>query len=659
MPTTFEEKTAPTIVEGVVQFRIPVDKIDFDHLSPDYKRHLVLTPDQLNAVWIDYSAKALWESPSIQRMERGQTLHLKGGSAPDSMNIKSFLDTAQGMKLISAEVAREQSEIWQIRNNQQFFAEVNQYDLRTNFWPIHYMDYHRTLLRRGGLHGLLTEEKIKEIDAQLLAMPLADLEDPMNIRAKIDALSGDTSLYGRLERILQSVYVFASGEFINVFDLDAIQSSIRQLAKKNLFLSPGFESTPLSDLRLISMTDLASMNQPEIVVDALMAVTTYGCGLGKGNVIKTHSLFPGEKAVLTIESYSKEASSYALTSSVLDSTSTQAEDALQREASVSSSWNKESTRVNSFSVGIEAKASWGWGSGGGSASSSGTATDVSRNALSNVEKAVRNQASKVSNNRSVKIDTTSTRTTENSQRESVVRTIENINVSRPLNFVFRQLVQDVVSLYTVKDVRVVVRPTVVVPGTLTPLENIKETLASVLFTPETAEAIIEKYVQAVANAAIDLGGVDTLDKNRKLAVQYVDPKGVKRWQVDPGLRDRQAPLQELANANSSLKTALAPSASFRFDGILTDTRTYTLKTEGVYVDCFLSDTEGLDEYSKNLQLETVKEKQRGNEHAEQTVKLLQLAQALVSGGKDNAEKAVLFEKLVVPIVAAMNPQGGK
>lgn len=649
----FEEKTAPTIVEGVVQYRIPIEAVDLPSLSKDYQQFLHQTPGQLTTTWVEYSAKALWETSSVQKLKRGYPLYLQGGAPPTELDIDSFLNTAVEMKLISGESAKEQREIWLVRNRLEFFSSVSQFDLRNNFWPIHYIDYHRAMLRYGVEQQMLSDGMRKEIETHLISMPLTEIE-PRKIRETIDTLARDQYLYGRIERALQSVHVFVSGEFINVFDFDATQSSIRQLAKKDLFLAPGFESSALGALRLISSEKLVSLNQPEIVVDALMSVATYGCGLGKGNVIKTHSLFPGEKAVLTIESYSKEASSYALTSSVLDSTSRNAEDALQREVSISSSWNKESTRVNSFSVGIEAKASWGWGSGGASTSSSGSATDVSRNAVANVEKAVRNQASKVSNNRSVKIDTTSTSTTETTQRESLVRTIENINVSRPLNFVFRQLVQDVVSLYTVKDIRVVVRPTVVVPGTLISLETVREAISGILFNQGAPNTVIDKYVNIVAQTAIDLGGKDKLDGLKKLAVTFKDDNGVSRWRVDPDLQDREATLQDLKDKNQTLNATLDAAKSFRFDGILSEVRTYTLKTEGVYVDCFLSETEGLDEYSKNLQIETVKEKQRNNERTEQTISLLKLAQKLVAGGNDNVEQAALFEKLVVPFIAAMH-----
>src|SRR5262249_20659409 len=161
------------------------------------------------------------------------------------------------------------------------------------------------------------------------------------------------------------------------------------------------------------------------------------------------SLFPGEKAVLTIDTYRKETSTYALTSSVLDTSSKEAEQALAKEINNSAIYNNEESRTSSYSIGVEAKATWGFGSAGASASMSGSSRSVARRTVSNADKSISNQAMKVSNNRSIKVDTTSTQSLETSERQSVVRTIENINVSKPLSFVFYQLTQKVISLTTI------------------------------------------------------------------------------------------------------------------------------------------------------------------------------------------------------------------
>ena len=276
-----------------------------------------------------------------------------------------------------------------------------------------------------------------------------------------------------------------------------------------------------------------------------------------------------------------------------------------------------------------------------------------------MEKATRSQASKVSNNRSVKVDTTSTRSSETSQRESVVRTIENINVSSPLNFVFRQLVQDILTLYTVKDVRVVVRPSVTTKGKAALLQNLPEVFRESVFKDKTPEAIIEKYYTRCVEVARGLGGIDLLDPKSSLLESYPTPDKIPRYGVNTLLRDRVLPPEQVKvlRAHAASVADVGGSEGVRFDGLLIDLSKYCLKTEGVYVDCYLSDTQGLDEYSKSLQVETVKSKERANESIAANVSAIKLAESLVNSAGTLAERMAAFEKLVIPTLAALNHRG--
>ena len=380
MSDQFKPKLAPTIVEGVVQFRISVDDADLVVLQDSYLKQLKLTDNELARQWIDYSSTGLWSKAQVRQMQRVSKLY-QAGVVYDSLNIdiESFLRTSIALHLIDQRELMMLREVWRVRRRGDFFEAQDNFALKQNFWGIHYIDHHLGLLRYAAERGLVTNELRDEISTALLQLTPANLQLPQ-LRAAFDAAAKDPSLYGRIQKDSQSVYLPVSGEFINVYEEDSVQAGIASLAKKGLYLAPGFELSPLSDLRLIGLSDLVALNHPEITVEALMAITSFGGDIGKGNIIKTHSLFPGEKAVLTIESYSKESSSYSLTSSVLDSTSVEAEESLAREVGATQSWNEESSRASSFSVGVEAKASWGMGSAGGSANYSGSASETSKRA---------------------------------------------------------------------------------------------------------------------------------------------------------------------------------------------------------------------------------------------------------------------------------------
>lgn len=656
MTKILPQRSAPTVVEGTIQYRLPIDPADYDMLRPEIRSQLSLSEQDLLSAWVEFCKTALWRLPQVQLMPRIRKLYQEGVPYDSIVvDVDHFLGTAEQLAVITPSEKASLQEIWQIRPQSRFFDELDNYALKQNFWGIQYLDYHINFVDTALKRAKITQEQADTIIKALLALSPVGLTLP-TVRKTINDILGDNLGYSRIQKDLESMYVNVGGAFINVYDPDAISSDLDNLRGMGKVLAPGFDVVPLDTIRLIDLDKLAIYNVPEISVEALRNVVSFGGALGQGNVIKTHSLFPGEKAVLTIESFSKEASSYVLTSSVLDSTSNEAENSLAREVGATNSWNKESSRTSSFSVGIEAKASWGTGSAGGSANYSGSASDLSKSASSSLEKAVRNQANKVSNNRSVKIDTTSTRTTESSLRQSVVRTIENINVSRPLNFVFRQLTQEILTLFTTRDIRVSMRPSVVDNGKVGQLQEIPDLLRNYFFIEKVPDDLINKYYTSVVNCARDLGGQDMLNNRTEFLESYPtsDPKS-PRFRVN-NLRGRKLPTDSLTRINSdlsSLSKEFEKENGVYFDGYLNDVTRYVIKTEGVYVDCFLSETEGLDEYSSELQIQAIEQKKLDNAITSAKVDALSLAGQLVKSATTVEEKLRAFEQIVVPTLRAI------
>jgi hypothetical protein len=224
--------------------------------------------------------------------------------------------------------------------------------------------------------------------------------------------------------------------------------------------------------------------------------------------------------------------------------------------------------------------------------------------------------------------------------------------------VFRQLVQDVVALYTVKDIRVVARPSVVDAGRVSLLQHLPETLRDYVFDKNAAniDVLIKKYYERCTEIARALGGVDIIDSATELVSSYPTPDSLPRFGVNPALRDRHVDLAPIVATKVELGPAIEGigSENIVFDGILLDLSKYCLKTEGVYVDCYLSDTEGLDDYSRQLQSETVKGKERVNEAMAANISALKLAESLITSAATQDEKVAAFEKLMIPSLNAVN-----
>ncbi len=95
----------------------------------------------------------------------------------------------------------------------------------------------------------------------------------------------------------------------------------------------------------------------------------------------------------------------------------------------------------------------GWGSAKASGSISGNTNSSREETVKNIHNAVSKNSENSSAKRDIQINT-STEVKETEGEETViVREIENINVSRTLNFIFRQMNQEFITLISLTDIR--------------------------------------------------------------------------------------------------------------------------------------------------------------------------------------------------------------
>jgi len=374
--------------------------------------------------------------------------------------------------------------------------------------------------------------------------------------------------------------------------------------------------------------------------------------------VKTHSLFPGEKAVITIETFSKETIKEDMTSSVLDSVNRQSETSLTEEINAEDRYNKVIKRTSSFSVGTKATGNWGWGSANLSTENDHAAENISKSAVTNINKALKRQTAQVSNKRTVKVETNNSYYAEESSKQSIVRTIENINVSRPLNFVFRQLCQLYFTLTTIKDLRIVFRLSPAeIEGVVASLQELPEMLQAILEDNAAGKKKVQQIYDKVVQVAKDMAeqkdedgskakfvvesNIESLIVEKRFRINE-DLINFYRWESDPESTNH-APATA---AKMAMDLSMFPAKTILpYEGVLLREELNILKTDGVVVECFLSHcSEGLDEYSAHLQAET--NKRRCLENAVLQEKALQMRLAREIVAEKDATKAELFEKLV-------------
>lgn len=183
-------------------------------------------------------------------------------------------------------------------------------------------------------------------------------------------------------------------------------------------------------------------------------LASYNGANAPGKIIKVISLLPGQKTTITSKTYKRSTETATQASSMLDSYTAESqsdfEDTLTREQS-----NKHSSDESSkWSIEGSATASWGFGSADIKAGASAGTNAAREEMAKNVASAVQKHAAKASSKRDIDVKTGQEDKTEVGDESSSQDVIENINVSRTLNFIFRQAEQEFLTFLLLTDVRV-------------------------------------------------------------------------------------------------------------------------------------------------------------------------------------------------------------
>lgn len=401
--------------------------------------------------------------------------------------------------------------------------------------------------------------------------------------------------------------------------------------------------------------------RPKILFFERMKISTFLGNYGAGRVIKTFSLFPGEKTTISVRTFEKvveaETEKINVGSSILDSVTEEA--AVDFENSVLSEMafkneDSEADILNSqrdYSKEDKSGSASGlWGA----AEASGRTVSESDQSIEGewgtrsareqsgrkVSNALQKHSSRASAKRDVEINTSSTSSAQTTQttesEQSITREIENVNVSRTLNLVFRQMVQEYISVLHLTDVEIALYDESAGPYAKYPIRELDQFLDD-HFVDDAAVRT------AVRNGIIrELFFVfDYLDRPQQflelasleLPVQSIDaldgltlPERIEYLRVRKDLRSR-----------------LEDQEFIEVSGVILTRDVISMRTEGVVVDAFLGQGEALDGYSQGLQSEAVRELILKNDHREAERARLELGASIVSDG--DTERGALFAQV--------------
>ncbi|WP_123040433.1 Ig-like domain-containing protein [Cohnella candidum] len=362
---------------------------------------------------------------------------------------------------------------------------------------------------------------------------------------------------------------------------------------------------------------------------------------GAGRTLKTFTLLPGEKTKISIRSYTQKEETFKEASTIVDSVTDEIADEFEKSMGNEQTDKKNYDESFKYSVNAEASASWGWGSASVSAGVSGGTNAAREQFARNIANSTHKHIAKASSRRSMEVNTSYEVKTTSGEETSIVREIENINVGRSLNFVFRQMNQEFITLLHLVDLRIGFFKVDIVNGAekYTYKEVTLPQLDALL-----AEIVIPEKRNEVRNSIINqlMNIFDYQDRHHR----FVEDKPFK------DVNGNDIPLSNYLRVKKDYVSTYNDDASgthISVPGIILAANRHVLRTEGVMVEALLGQGEALDPYSRGLQTETVREKSLRNELLEREIKMKQMALDILESRDEFAAK--LFGLINTPPAA--------
>lgn len=368
-----------------------------------------------------------------------------------------------------------------------------------------------------------------------------------------------------------------------------------------------------------------------------MRMSSFLGAYGAGRTLKTFSLLPGERTTISVKTYQRTETEAKRASSILDSfTEESATDFQSTMESEQSSKNLVEESFN-YKVGGEAKAGWGWGSAKISSEVSGGTNAAREELAKNIATSAQKHAAKASSKRDVQVNTSFEVKEETGEETSIEREIENINLSRTLNFVFRQMNQEFISLLHLVDVRIGYFRVDEVAGRTEPVTTYREATLSQLdglldevIVPEHREDVREAILHQLEHVFDYQDGHHSFVETKMLT----DSSGTEIPNAGY-LRVRK----ELVSTYQDPTTGTAIDVP----GIILAAVKNVLRTDAVIVEALLGQGDALDGYAQRLQELEVSNREvelaRQNAVADRAVLVNQVV------GDNDAERAALLAQL--------------
>lgn len=408
---------------------------------------------------------------------------------------------------------------------------------------------------------------------------------------------------------------------------------VNQIVKgRRPFITKNFYGSPV-----LSFLQQPKSPDPGIYLVFHYKVCSYLGDYGAGKTLKTFSLLPGEKTTISVRTFKHKEEHKAKAEHVFDSFSTTSAASLQSTLQTESGWENEVQRQKTLGAEFGGGLQMGLGKIakvgiGGGVTASSTNTSTMSNHMSALSEAIDTHTSEANSAREVDVNTDVSSASIEETEESTMRQIQNINLSRTLNFVYRQLLQKYVTITYLDDVSIMFYNGYPESRRIVKLNEINDLLNEVL--TETSGSPCATVIS------------DTRQGIYRQLCNIYDYLGVKQSFMECVTVTNVDCCDGSGDPWEQKYAHKIPGLSQTYDGktvpgIILDVQERVLRTDSVVVDALLGQGEALDCYNQKLQDIAVSKAQLENDAMTQQ-------QAIIDDLDTATDKADKYKKVFGP-----------
>ena len=398
--------------------------------------------------------------------------------------------------------------------------------------------------------------------------------------------------------------------------------------------------------------DLSQQPVPALFIIQSVGISSFLGDYGLGKTVKTFSLLPGEETKIHTRTWKATTETRAAGSSIIDSYNSTVADEFASTLYDESTDKVTKDRSSAYATDVSVGLNIGIVNVGGGASAEATFASSTEEFAKSTSEAISKHAATASSNRETSVTSSSESSVSTEDEEVTERTIRNINVKRVLNFVFRELNQEYIVKTHLKDVRIGFSNGNLDSWMEVPISGMRTLLSQVLANDAAIEQVGQSILRMIGLAwdrtdtpVPVLDRVQLSADGTKLTITSPTRDAKGNFPVPPAdaawhYRFRRGPLAQ-------------DKDEFVVDGVLLRENTVVLKTDSLVVESLLGTADALDDYSVQLQNETIREKTLANDATQAETEATKLGIALVKA-KDTAAVA-LYER-VFPSAAAADAE---